>query len=388
MIQKDLFKRIIACCLLAVALSDCKDSFDPVLKQTDLNSLVVEGYIDGAAPADFKISRSRILSVGDTASRRYELKAKVSIEDDQQNSYPLTEIGKGSYSSVNTLSLSPSYQYRLHIYTADNREYVSDFVAFKQSPAIDTIGWEIKDGGVQIFLNTHDANNVTRYYRWQYNETWEFHSHYFSRYMYDAATNTVIDRTNDVYTCWNSINSNNILLGSSAKLTDDVISKAPLTYIEPHNFRLSVLYSIWVRQYALDVNAYNYLLALRNNTEKVGSIFDPQPNQTTGNFHCITDPSETVIGYAGAGNSIEQRIFIRNDELPPGWNSYLYCQLRDPLVPNIPDSLKFNFGFSGGFTPLIAIFQGGPIPVAYSASIVECVDCTLRGTNIKPPFWP
>ncbi len=300
MTQKNLFKRLAACWLLVLALSRCKDSFDPILKQANFNSLVVEGYIDGAVPAEFKISRSRMLSNGDTASRHYEVNARVFIEDDQQNTYPLTEMGSGNYSSVNTLSLPPSYQYRLHIITADNSEYLSDFVAFKRSPAIDTIGWKIKEGGVQISLNTHDVTNATRYYRWEYNETWEFRSYYFSRFMYDAATNTVIDRTNDVYNCWKSNKSPNILLGSSAKLTDDVISEIPLTYIKPHDFRLNILYSIWVRQYALDINGYNYLLALRNNTEKVGSIFDPQPNQTVGNIHCITDPSETVIGYAGA----------------------------------------------------------------------------------------
>ncbi|MEO6288306.1 MAG: DUF4249 family protein [Ginsengibacter sp.] len=162
------------------------------------------------------------------------------------------------------------------------------------------------------------------------------------------------------------------------------MSQIPLTYIEPHDFRLSVLYTILVRQYAFDINGYNYLLALRNNTEKVGSIFDPQPNQTVGNIHCISNPSETVVGYVGAGNSIEQRIFIRNDELPPGWNKTPNCPTKDVL--NDPDSLKFYFG-SGGFAPISAIEVLGA-PVAYPGSFIECVDCTLRGTNIKPAFWP
>ncbi|MEO6288307.1 MAG: DUF4249 domain-containing protein [Ginsengibacter sp.] len=217
MTQKVLFKRLVACGILMLALSNCKDEFQPLLKQTDLNSLVVEGYIDGAAPANFKISRSRKLTNGDTASRHNELNARVVIEDDQQNGYPLTDLGNGSYSSLNTLSLPPSYQYRLHVFTADNREYLSDFGAFKQSPAIDTIGWKIKDGGVQISINTHDVNNATRYYRWEYNETWEFHSHFASNYMYDAATNTVLNRTKEFYKCWKDNNSTNFLLGVICK---------------------------------------------------------------------------------------------------------------------------------------------------------------------------
>ncbi|MEO7962149.1 MAG: DUF4249 domain-containing protein [Ginsengibacter sp.] len=384
MTQKKLFKRFIACCLLILSLSNCKDSFDPILKQTDVSSLVVEGYIDGAVPAEFKISRSRMLTNGDTASRHYELNARVVIEDDQQNNYPLTGIGNGSYSSINPLSLSPSYQYRLHIFTADNREYLSDFVVFKQAPVIDSITWKIKADGVQISMNTHDANNATRYYRWDYHETWEFHSHFSSNYMYDAATNRVVERTKEFYKCWNDNNSTNILLGSSAKLTDDIISQIPIIYIEPYDFRLSVLYRISVRQYALDINGYNYLVALRNNTEKVGSIFDPQPNQTAGNIHCITNPSETVIGYAGAGISFEQRIFISNDDLPQGWNETPNCPTKTVL--NDPDSLKRYFGIEG-FAPTSAIEIGGA-PVAFPSSIIECVDCTVRGTNMKPAFWP
>lgn len=382
-----LSKRLVFCCLLALALSNCKNSFDPILKQTDLNSLVVEGYIDGAAPAVFKISRTRMLTVGDTAARRYELNASVSIEDDQQNSYPLTETGGGSYSSIRIINLPTTAKYRLHIFTSDNREYLSDLVEFKKSPAIDTIGWEIKDGGVQISLNTHDANNDTRYYRWEYSETWEFHSRYFSSWQaiitYNPDRATMLPRTEDVYTCWQTNNSTNILLGSSAKLTNDVISEAPIIYVQNHDKKISVLYSIWVKQYAFDLNGYNYYTAIRNNTERVGSIFDPQPNQTAGNIYCITNPDEKVIGYVAAGNSFEKRIFISNSSLPRSWNIFPDCPLIE--VPNITDSLIFYF--DGGWDPIDKMLTPSNETV-YSASYKDCVDCTLTGTNVKPSFWP
>lgn len=384
---KYFLRSLLLCCLLAVALSNCKDSFDPVLKPTDVNSLVVEGYIDGAAPATFKISRSRMLTVGDTAARRYELNARVTIEDDHQNMYPLTEMGNGVYSSIDTLHLTTSYQYRLHIFTSDSREYLSDLVPFKQSPSIETVDWKIKDNGVQISLNTHDINNATRYYRWEYSETWEFHSRYRSSWeahiSYNPDRASIVPRIEDVYTCWQTHNSTNILLGSSAKLTDDVINQAPLVYIEPHDKKISVLYSIWVKQYALDVNGYDYYVAIRNNTERVGSIFDPQPNQTAGNIHCVTNPQEKVIGYINAGNSVVNRSFIKNSELPPFWNIYPDCPLKD--VPDIRDSLIFYF--DGGWDPIDRMLTPTN-DVVFSASYKDCVDCTLTGTNIKPSFWP
>ena len=375
------------CCLSGIAITSCKDSFDPVLKQTDVNSLVVEGYIDGTAPAQFKISRSRILTVGDTAARKYELNASVTIEDDHQNTYPLTETGSGGYSSINPLNLTPSYQYRLHIFTSDRREYISDLVPLKQSPPIDSVAWEIKDNGVQILLNTHDLNNATRYYRWEYSETWEFHSRYLSSWEANISYNpdavSMVPRTEDVYTCWQTHNSTNILLGSSAKLSNDLINRAPIVYIEQHDKKISVLYSIWVKQYALDIQGYNYYAAIRDNTERVGSIFDPQPNQTAGNIHCVTDPDEKVIGYIAAGNSVEKRIFISNSSLPPFWNIYPDCPIRE--VPNIRDSLIFYF--DGGWDPIDKMLTPTN-QVVYSASYKDCVDCTLTGTNVKPSFWP
>ena len=373
-------------CSFAIILSNCKIPYEPKLKSSDTNSLVVEGYIDGSVPVVMKLSRTRMLTNGDTAAGKYELGAKVIVEDDQQNSFPLTEMGNGVYSSLNTLSLNAANKYRLHIFTSDNREYISDFVPFKVSQPIDSINWEIKDGGVQTYVNTHDPNNASIYYRWEYIETWEFHTSYPSYYEYVEDSNTVIPRTDQIYYCWKSDTSTNIFLGSSAILSSDVISESPLAYIQPHDQKISYLYSIWVKQYIWDLNGYNYFLAMRNNTESVGSIFDSQPNETPGNIHCVTNPAETVVGYINAGATVEKRIFISNSSLPDNWNIYVVCPER--VVPNVPDSLRFYFTFTGGYTPIQLAPPASLPPAAYISGYSECVDCTLHGSNVKPSFWP
>ncbi|MEP6950352.1 MAG: DUF4249 domain-containing protein [Ginsengibacter sp.] len=379
------YHKLVLCGICSLLFGYCKTPYDAPLKATQTNFLVVEGFIDGAAPTTIKLSRTRILSAGDTAISLKELNANVLIEDDHQNTYPLAEAGNGVYSNTNTLILNPARQYRLHISTSSAREYFSDFVPFKPSPLIDTIGWKFKDGGVQTYLNTHDPNDSTRYYRWEYNETWEVHSYYDSYIKYDAASNSVIPRTEQAYICWHSHNSTNILLGSSAKLSSDVINEMPFVYIEQHDERLSVLYSIWVKQYALDLKGYNFWQAMKSNTENVGSIFDPQPNQTPGNIHCRTDSSETVVGYIGAGNTFEKRVFINNHLMPPTWNIFPFCPTK--IVPDNPDSLTFYFG-TGALAPYANASTASGSP-AFSASGIKCVDCTISGgINIKPPFWP
>ncbi len=376
--------KIMICWLAALLLSNCRTPYDPPLKSTNVNSLVVEGYIDGAAPITVKLSRARKLTAGDTAADKYELNARVNVEDDHQNQYPLAESGNGLYVINYALNLNPAFQYRLHIFTSDGKEYLSDFVAFRQSPAIDTIGWKMKDNGVQVFVNTHDPNNATKYYRWEYNETWEFHTYYYSQLKYDDANNTVIPRTEQVHACWKFADFTTILLGSSAKLTSDIINEGPLVFIPQHDQKLSVLYSIFVKQYALDIEGYNYWEAMKKNTEQVGSIFDPQPNQTQGNIHSAKDAAETVVGYIGAGNSVTQRTYIKNSSLPTDWNIFPQCDLK--LVPNIPDSLKFYY--EGGYAPINSVFDPATGGISYSSSQIECVDCTISGTNKKPSFWP
>jgi hypothetical protein len=119
---------------------------------------------------------------------------------------------------------------------------------------------------------------------------------------------------------------------------------------------------------------------MKSNTENVGSIFDPQPNQTKGNIHCLTDSLETVIGYIGAGAAQQSRLFISHADMPVDWNQSHNC-----TEYNVPfDSLTWYYE-TIGFSPIK--YNAPPGSTVFSAS-GSCVDCTLTGTNIKPPFWP
>ncbi len=371
--------------LVLLFFAGCKVPYDPPVNSSRDHYLVVEGFINSnEVPTYIKLTRTRNITSHDTASYITETGAHVVIEDDQNNEYPLYETGNGNYSAE--YNLNTSNEYRLHIITKDQKEYLSDFVVCKKSPPIDTIGWKFKDGNVQIFANTHDPGNNTTFYRWNYTETWEFHSQYYSTVVYNRATKKVDDRTVPVYICYDTQNSTNILLGSSAKLKEDVIYQAPLVLIPNHDKRIDVLYSIMVTQYGLDSAAYNYWNAMKSNTENVGSIFDSQPNQTTGNIHCVSNPSEQVIGYIGAGSSQHERIFISNSDMPSDWTLKKSCQEKD--VPNIPDSLDFYFGANQYIPYLPDYGLGSPFPIGYFSATSTCVDCTLSGSPDKPSFWP
>ena len=100
MLTKYFSREIMICSLAALMLVNCKVPYDPPLKPTKVNNLVVEGFIDGAAPTIIKLSRTRQISAGDTAALKFETNARVAIEDEQGGQYSLSESGSGNYVSA------------------------------------------------------------------------------------------------------------------------------------------------------------------------------------------------------------------------------------------------------------------------------------------------
>jgi hypothetical protein len=349
--------------------------------------LVVEGYISGNGPTQYKLSRT--VPLPGTSGIPMETGAKVQVEGNDNSVYPLTEQGVGTY-IADTLALNATTQYRLRINTAGGEQYLSQFVVYKPTPPIDSINWTYGSAGVNIYANTHDPANATRYYQWEYNETWEYHSAEASDFEYDADTTPVMvvlrPVADQIWTCWHTDSSTTIIIGSSAKLAKDVIYEQPLNLIPTNAQQLSVLYSILVRQYALTDSGYIFLSLMQQNTESLGSIFDAQPSQIKGNIQCLTNPNEPVIGYISAGTVQQQRIFISRTQLP-AWDYQFFCENPDTIVKLDPKSLQ-QF-FSGyGYVPVTAAYAMGVL-VGWSSNVAQCVDCReMGGTTQEPSFWP
>jgi hypothetical protein len=235
-------------------------------------------------------------------------------------------------------------------------------------------------------VNTHDPTNSTRYYQWTFDQTYEYRSAESSDYYYDTAANTILLRAADqqVFQCWTDIPPTAIVVGTSAKLAQDVISEFPLVNIPPNSQELSVEYSILVTQYALSDSGYDFLSQMATSTQALGSIFDAQPYQLTGNIHSLSNPAEPVIGYIQAGTVQQQRIFISNLQLQ-NWAYGFRCPMPDRIVPPIPDSIDFYFG-SAGYDPLYYKYPPG---AGWEANQATCVDCRLQGGSTQEPaFWP
>ena len=357
-----------------MAFSACKDPYMPELRNVKTNILVVEGYIDGSNGTNILLSKVASLGETDTSFQKYVSDATINIEDDKGNKFPLSNVGNGSYSA--NYNLNSSNKYRLMILTADQQKYLSDFVAYKSSPPIN-ISYKIESGGARFYVSTRDYSNQSKFYRWKFTETWQFHTYYKSEFKYDPDQKKVIPNPEQNYYCWQSDYSKEILIHATSNLDQDVINNMPINFITNGSFKLSDIYSINVKQYVMDSLGYNYYQQLKKNTEETGSIFDPQPGKLKGNIRNTTDSSEIVVGYIGAGSSYQLRQFF---QIP--WNFREDCS-ETIVVPNNKDSLQLYFGDSG-FWPLYRDDK----TQGWKASNRICADCLIRGTNYKPSFWP
>ena len=347
--------------------------------------LVVEGYISGNTPGQFTLSRTIPLPGDSTIP--VVTGASLQIEGNDNSIYPLTEQGNGVY-IVDTLPLSVAVQYRLRISIPNGESYLSDFVPYKPTPAIDSINWvDGGGGGVTIYANTHDVTNSTRYYLWQYTQTWQYNSAEASDYIYNPATNKLAYRTPaqpglyllvdvifyqyphlPIRPNWSMMSFSSIRCSTSPPNSQQLARENTL---------------IKVTQSSLTVDGYNYLYLMQLNNESLGSIFDVQPSAPVGgNIHSLSNPNETVIGYVSAGTIQQQRIYIKRAQLASWLYSYA-CQQPDIDVPGVPDSLLYFFNYYG-YTPIQEVKLN-----VYSANYPECIDCTWQGgTTTKPTFWP
>lgn len=381
--MKNCFKLVIGTILIFL-LAKCKQEYLPQVKVSNVRLLVVEGYINsGQGPTTMRLSR--VTDLADTVPIP-EFSAQVDVEDDNGGIFALADNGNGEY-SIPQLILENNAKYRVHIKTTDGKEYVSDYSTVKHTPVIDSITWQKENDGVQIYVNNHDNQNDTSYYRWTYSETWEFHSAYISTldYVIDPVTNYPIDLMtradpDAIYKCWKTQQSTSIILGSSEKLTENRIF-LPVRFIEPLGEELSVRYHIELSQYALSHESFLFYQRLRRNTEEIGTLFDPQPSQLPTNIHCLTDPVEAVVGFVEITDLQQDHIFITNEDVKP-WVMPVACS----KIVARNDRLELQITASANL-PLSPLTYLGPRIDKYEAAAKECVDCTLRGTNVKPAFW-
>lgn len=373
---------------IAILISiGCVEPYHPPDMGENISILVVDGFIN-ASDGSATVRLTKAVALSKTDGYPAEKGADVTIRSEKGDSFKLLEQDSGKY-SLHGLAIDFSTTYQLNIRTSDNRSIVSDYISIIKTPPIDSVTWRPERDGISVRVSTHDQNKSSRYYHWDFIETWEYRAPYPSPYRNVNNTVITLPPGEYPYTCYRTLPSTKITVESTVRLSEDIVSDFPLTYIEAPSSRLSVMYSINVRQRVIDKTEYEYMQDLQRVTESVGGLFDSQPYEILGNVRS-SDPAIPVLGFFSAGTVDEQRIFVRFTDLPDYLQTipYHYCSL-DTVCSILRPDLRCTIDLASLPENSYLIAKLDPGFPGYTVTTRSCADCRVQGGVLeKPDFWP
>ncbi|MFO7257128.1 MAG: DUF4249 domain-containing protein [Bacteroidota bacterium] len=379
---------ILLCFVLYVALS-CVDPFNPPQAESTTQYLVVDGIVDLADP-ESRIRLSRSMPLNQREAPVPVSGAEVRIELEDGTLFFLPEVAFGEYSATG-VTLNDGQTCKLNILINSVEQYVSDPVTFRESPPIDSITWSSDGREVSFEVTTHDGEGDSRYYRWKTVETTMYNSTHNSVLIWDPVLEQVRNRLPEewIYYCWKTTPFSDIDIFSTKGLAEDKVIKHRIFSIPANSWKLGVKYSLQVKQFVIDQDEFNFWTELRKNTESIGTIFDPQPTQVTGNINSIDPDMPKALGYFSIGRSAEDRIFVSVTELPhPDGGYERALPICDPFDV---DTIFVSDYLASDKSMLIinGVTLGAPFIIAYLSAPTYCIDCRIihGGTNRRPEFW-
>jgi len=379
--------------LLSVFMAGCVSPYYPNITKYE-NLFVVDGQLTNlTGPYEVKLSRTFKYdgSVGSKVTGDPVTGAQVKIIDNTGLQVQLKEIKSGIYSTADTVFRGvPGNSYKIQIKTNDE-VFESDFETLKTPAPIDKLYWEYNSQDnegqkrVKLLIDTHDPTNNTRYYAWDFEETWKF------KVPLDVTAKP------EWKTCYKYNSSTFFNIGTTIERNNDIMDRHLLQLIYESSNRLFFRYSILAKQYSFTEQTYDYFKNLIKLNQNQGTLFDVTPYSLVGNIKSLNNKEIPVLGYFVIAGASQKRIFIDRSEVPrefsptDGFND---CSSRIVRVPasltdfrqdHLVDSLM-----GAGYT----IYEQFNVPIddhtpgwQLSLAKPQCFNCTLTGDSKIPDFW-
>ena len=370
--------------LFALMLTSCIKPYEPFIESKDAKKFVISGQVVKGEDVQFinvsvtsPISKPEYIPVTG---------CQVTINDNKGNNFEAADQFDGNYTfHIPESNLSTGTSFMVTVITPDGINIASDFDTLNECPEIDTVYYifdevpttdpEIFKKGLQFYVDLNAENTSSHNFRWEAVETWEYHSSWPIEWYYDGSVHHVYPPDYSRMVCWRTEMVKNIFTLSTENLEQNLYKSFPLHFVD--NFstpRLVYGYSLLIRQFALSNAAYSYWEKLRINSSDQGGLYDKQPLAIRGNLRNVTNPDLDVLGFFGATSMKSKRIFVSN-------------VATEYAMDCSPIPLRGFYEITPRDYP--AYLYGDEYGYSLAMLIPECVDCLiLKGTNVKPEFWP
>jgi hypothetical protein len=407
--KKYFFKTLIQVILFSSLIS-CTE---PYALQTNTfeDAIVIEATITNELKKqEIKISRTFTLEEN---TPRLETNAEVYVTDDLGNQYNFEEES-GKYVSASEFQATAGRQYSLFVNTSDGKQYSSSKETLTTITPLTEINANRKINfgveGVEITANSYDPSGTSKYYRYEYEETYKIVSPYWSKDSLitynsfpggDIVFDTIPKNNINSKICYNTEFSKEIILENTTNYSEDRIVNFPVRFIPKNNSIIAHRYSILVKQYVQNIEAHTYYKTLKDFSGSDNVLSPNQPGFVVGNIKNINNPNEKVIGFFEVTSVSSARLFFNytdffTDEPNPNYPKDCELQQFNTSIPFFPcnggglDELgyctKGSFGLRQVLLNKVSLFYKQELPFYYMV-IPQCGECNRIWSNVVPSFW-
>jgi hypothetical protein len=371
-------KEIFAVILIIPFMTGCIESYYPKIDD-EQHAIVIDGTLTDKEGYHY-IHVSRAVPLNSEKNIPVQ-NCNVEVTDDSGNTIQFYESESGLYEQwIDQEFLETGRKYKLRV-TAGVSVYESRYETMLPCPPVDNVYYEIEKKettdpenplyGIQFYADLNTQSGDAKNYRWELEETWEYHSEYPIRdYWNGKEFIHLLSEDYSLFYCWGSGSIHEIYTGTIKNITTNSLSGIPLNWVSNETSRLKIKYSLLVKQYSLSDTAYDYWNQLKKFSQETGGFYETNPPQIRGNMFNINNDDETVLGNFNVSGMSEKRIFVSEkfNFFPISYECNPYAPMFGPFLGSKP---VYYFDIKYG---LIANR--------------ECFDCTLLGgTTEKPDFW-
>ena len=378
--------------LIFLILGGCTE---PYILQTNTyeEALVVEATITNELKKQ-EITLNKTSRFEDKETQ-IEKGADVFMTDNAGTRYDFEEES-GKYISTTEFQAVAGKEYKLNINTSDGRSFESLPEVLTPINVMQDVKatLETKDSlrGVAIRVRSYDPTNTSKYYRYEYEETYKIIApEWRLRRAFVISESEIGTEPNDINTrlCYGTKKSTELILTSTNNQSDDRLNFL-VRFISDQNYIITHRYSILVKQYVENLASYTYYSTLKKLAGS-GSILSPnQPGLLIGNLKSVTNPNDKIIGYFDVASVSSERIYFNYEDLFPGEfappyyikceeQPFLFCE-PSPIRPCVGPELRYGIEMH----QITYSYHDG---LLYHMFPAPCGDCTTIGSNIKPTFW-
>jgi hypothetical protein len=340
--------------LLMTTLISCTEIYVPNVN-SDTTALVVEGLItDEDGPFTVQLAQAMPYASGSTTTK-YVTDAKLTISDNEGQTYGLTYRDSGNYITPSTFKTKVGNSYVLHIATSDGNTYESKTQTLLPPESYDSIytksgtkdyldqdnnvktrvGFEIRAN----LFSTVTSSNPTPLCRFKSNIVVQYE--YTYKLDKDPATDT-IPKWFYMAFAWNTypLDDNNNITEERTKtanpmIKDHLVSFVPLGAYSLPDGSTSLIYYYRFNQYTINEDTYNFYKEANSQLAASGKLFDPITSQISGNMKCTSDPSKIVLGLFEV-SSVTQAAFVLS-------NSSNITSMRKVPYIDIPTQATYKY---------------------------------------------